>query len=178
MKHTMSCGTPLCFSEMNRQGSLFGKFTDAKFQMYNRGTWSAVCNILEAMDISSKTLRWHRSFCVRGHSFVVETVHAECSSACKKLISNFMSACLADNRDAHDNDDSDNEQADMKLSGQVDVAEVHRIIRTKPTKQQSIRMKHISRGKCARQRRLPWNSQTSIQQRASLENAKWYSKAT
>ena len=51
----------------------------------------------------------------------------------KRLISKFMSACLADKRDAHD-DDSDNEQADMKSSGHVDVAEVHRIIRTEPTK--------------------------------------------
>ena len=72
----------------------------------------------------------------------------------KRLISNFMSACLADNRDAHDNDDSDNEKADTKLSGPVEVAEVLEAAETA--------MKF-----------------TNFEQRhASLVNAKWYSKTT
>ena len=52
----------------------------------------------------------------------------------QRLITNFMSDCLADNRDAHENGDSDNEKENVKLSGQVDVADVHRIINTEPAK--------------------------------------------
>ena len=52
----------------------------------------------------------------------------------ERLITNFMSAFLADNRDAHENDGSDNEKTDVKLSGQADFSDVHRIINTKPAK--------------------------------------------
>ena len=63
-------------------------------------------------------------------------------------MTNFMSACLADNRDAHEDDDSDNEKADVKLSGQVDVADVHRIINTEPAKHKD--ETYISRGRSAK----------------------------
>ena len=45
-----------------------------------------------------------------------------------------MSACLADNHDAQEIPDSENEEEDVKLSGKVDVAEVHRIINMEPSK--------------------------------------------
>ena len=52
----------------------------------------------------------------------------------QRLITKFMSACLADNHDAHEDPDSEHEKEDVKLSGKVDVAEVHRIIKIEPTK--------------------------------------------
>ena len=52
----------------------------------------------------------------------------------QRLITNFISACLADNRDANGDQEIENEKEDVKLHGQVDVSEVHRIIKTEPAK--------------------------------------------
>ena len=45
-----------------------------------------------------------------------------------------MSAWLADNHDAHEDPDDDEKDEDVKLGGKLDVKDVHRILRSDPTR--------------------------------------------
>ena len=45
-----------------------------------------------------------------------------------------MSACLADNHDAHEDPNDDEQDEDVKLGGKLEVKEVRRLVKSEPTK--------------------------------------------